>query len=277
MISSKQKRFTLIEVLVVVAIIGILASLLLPALKSARDSARQAACKSNQKQIGVAFTMYFGDNDDRVPAANNQTGGINYGWDDKIRPYMTSDEIPTPTLMIDSNWTADKAMDIFVCASASEPQWGGNADRTINSYAMSAGWPTPTGGVDPKRFSSWVNNGNLPTYKVTDLDDPTGSFVLSEIDLSTGGSANTSLLQGSGNMIFDPEMQVSQGQNGLPSYVVGTNPNFENKTLDLHNKAKVNYMFVDGHVESHHPFSSSVIGAGTPAAPAGMWTTIKGD
>jgi len=67
----KRTRFTLIELLVVVAIIAILASLLLPALQSAKDTAKSASCISNQKQTGVAVTMFAGDNDDQVPVASH--------------------------------------------------------------------------------------------------------------------------------------------------------------------------------------------------------------
>jgi prepilin-type N-terminal cleavage/methylation domain-containing protein/prepilin-type processing-associated H-X9-DG protein len=58
----KQKRaFTLIELLVTIAIIGILASLLLPALSGARERGRRVGCISNLRQIAVAATAYVSD------------------------------------------------------------------------------------------------------------------------------------------------------------------------------------------------------------------------
>ena len=69
-------RFTLIELLVVVAIIGILASMLLPSLAKARDRAKTAVCKSNQRQIGIAAISYPDDHDGVLVMAGHSWANI---------------------------------------------------------------------------------------------------------------------------------------------------------------------------------------------------------
>ena len=67
--SQKKSDFTLIELLVVIAIIAILAAILLPALNSARERGRAAACINNLKQGGSAVMQYCEDYADYIPIA----------------------------------------------------------------------------------------------------------------------------------------------------------------------------------------------------------------
>ncbi|HCE43742.1 MAG TPA: hypothetical protein DET40_09345 [Lentisphaeria bacterium] len=88
-----RNKFTLIELLVVIAIIAILAAMLLPALKSAKDMAKLAACMSDRKQMGLATIMYIGDYNDYFPI--NYYGGT---WGDIAWQFHTIADYIMPSL-----------------------------------------------------------------------------------------------------------------------------------------------------------------------------------
>ena len=96
-ITSRPRGFTLIELLVVIAIIAILAAILFPVFAQAREKARQTACLSNEKQIGMAFQMYSQDYDDGLPCwaewvMTSPLGTANPAgyWQGRLQSYIKS-------------------------------------------------------------------------------------------------------------------------------------------------------------------------------------------
>jgi prepilin-type N-terminal cleavage/methylation domain-containing protein/prepilin-type processing-associated H-X9-DG protein len=86
---QRNKGFTLIELLVVIAIIAILAAILFPVFAKVREKARQTACLSNIRQLGLALTQYVNDNDQQTPsmAPNGNPSAVS-GWASRILPYV---------------------------------------------------------------------------------------------------------------------------------------------------------------------------------------------
>jgi prepilin-type N-terminal cleavage/methylation domain-containing protein/prepilin-type processing-associated H-X9-DG protein len=79
---NSRKAFTLIEILVVVAILALLIAILLPSLARARAQSQMVACQANVKSLCQAFIMYTRDNDGRLPGCHDTEAdfmGVHYG------------------------------------------------------------------------------------------------------------------------------------------------------------------------------------------------------
>jgi len=113
-ILNRRGGFTLVELLVVITIIGILTSMLLPAINSARESARTTQCSNNVRNMGIACQMYGNQNKDALPAgsnggANNTSGMI------ELLPYL---EAANLYAAMRDGTAATVAVPIFQCPSS---------------------------------------------------------------------------------------------------------------------------------------------------------------
>lgn len=132
--ASRQARrgFTLIELLVVITIIATLMSLILPAVQSARASARRAQCLSQMRQIGMAMVNFSSNNGGKlphmsyasVPAADLTVAPTNFNWAMAVLPYMDNRDVYD---------TVSQAVDAYVAAV------DGMGNRTIDMGQIEAG------------------------------------------------------------------------------------------------------------------------------------------
>jgi prepilin-type N-terminal cleavage/methylation domain-containing protein len=94
----KQIGFTLVELLVVIAVISILLGILVPAVNMAKQYAMSTVCKTNLKAIGIAFRMYLDENGDVMPPASampsimDETFEFKYGIAHFIVPFLSSEK-----------------------------------------------------------------------------------------------------------------------------------------------------------------------------------------
>lgn len=130
---TRQTGFTIVELLVVVAIIGVLIALLLPAVQSAREAARRASCQNNLKQQILAVHAYHDThgiippvyNGSKDPFAGFLLGITSHSWRSVVLPYMEQqalfDRIDFDAYATDAvnQPAANTSLEVFRCPSTS--------------------------------------------------------------------------------------------------------------------------------------------------------------
>jgi len=160
------RGFTLIEVLVVVAVIGLLVALLLPAVQGAREAARRAQCANNLKQLGLAVQGYCDANGALPPAAaTGPVGSNNFSMKARVLPFLEQQALFDSMNMSFWQESAENATNLttavatFLCPS--------DANVPCGAYQG--------GGLSPRQiaYTSYPNNlGTTPTNNGGRFDGP---------------------------------------------------------------------------------------------------------
>lgn len=113
-----KKTFTMIELLIVVAIIGLLLTLLMPSLAKAKDAARKVVCASNLAQCGRAISSYVRDYDQYMPASTgpgkrNDYGELRKGGNRSHYKYFLM-----PYLDLNPKKKSSRSAEVFTCPSS---------------------------------------------------------------------------------------------------------------------------------------------------------------
>jgi prepilin-type N-terminal cleavage/methylation domain-containing protein/prepilin-type processing-associated H-X9-DG protein len=228
--SGFSAAFTLIELLVVIAIIAILAAMLLPALSKAKAKAKQTACINNQRQVGLALTMYVTDTQ-AYPGAYSPAAQA-YVWTERLLPY------------------AGKNRGVFCCPAASpDSWWDTNQNKTLVSKP---GYPyavTPT-----SRFSMAINDWGLMQSLLSSVQYPCLGLG-GDVD---GGFARKPLKD---TAVVSPSMMIGFGcaraQKTGYTWEASLDPTQEDQWPCSRHGGRTDLLFADGHNE--HPRRKDVI------------------
>jgi prepilin-type processing-associated H-X9-DG protein len=162
-----NRLFTLIELLLVCAIIAVLTSLLLPALKNAKENAKGILCKGNLKQLGLAASAYSGDYNDYAPHGIFGSNYMYSGYHGNIFPEYIGG---TKVMDIKSGWNVSL---IAICPSGKRFDDSSNYTVPNFSYGFNDG-------------ISRVYGSSNPQYKLSSIINPSKKFMLTD----TANAAN---------------------------------------------------------------------------------------
>lgn len=167
-----QRAFTLIELLTVIAIIGILAALLLPVFSKAKNQGAKMTDLNNLKQIMLSMHTYAGDNGDHVPPPNWDDGHGNItGWLYRPSPPTTNSVFDVKTGLL---WSTLRNERLYFCPMDG-PSAAGFNDRPqqVSSYAMNGaviGYdsdaypPVKLSAMLPTDCAFWETDEHHPEY-----------------------------------------------------------------------------------------------------------------
>ena len=213
--------FTLIEVLVVVAIIGILAGILMPVIASSKRKARQAQCMSNLRQISLGFQLYHGDFNDKFPGPGSKR---TYGPQPEDWIWWQYGRGVTNSAI--ARYVSSFNPRIFTCPM----------DRDALTMQTQGALPD-----DPYRFSY-----ALTSYDLRDGANPGMATIITQ-DRKEYAFRMSNILQPSAKlMLVEEDRETIDDPRWVPEYSI------TNRVTERHSK-RGNVVFADGHSEAVTP------------------------